>query len=281
MALFLGLITAMAFGIGDFLAGQVTRRVPTLIVVLYAQLFGTVMMLIVASLTGFHMSLSSFWWGGLGGIAIGFGFLFYFKALAMGKMGVVSSVTGTLSAVVPVLTGLFLGERPGTFALVAVGIIMIAIVLISKKEVEGDAEDGDGQKVLSFAAMAGFLIGLYFVFLHIPPETESMWTVFFTMAGSFLAVSSVLLFRRADFLTLNRTGLGYIFGNGFLQAFGTITYILGVSIGLLSIVALAGALSPLFTVLCAWLFIKEMLTVPQKWGITLALTGVVLLVLST
>lgn len=281
MALLYGLVTAMAFGIGDFLAGQATKRVPTLIVVLYAQLFGTAMMLPIALISGHSISFTSGFWGLMGGVAIGIGFLFYFKALATGKMGVVSSITGTLSALVPVLTGLILGERPGTGALGAAAIIVIAILFISKKEPETESLAGTNSKILVQAALAGFLIGLYFVFLHIPAENESMWTVFFTMAGSFLAVLTVLFIRRANLLERHRDGLGLIFGNGFLQAFGTITYILGVSIGLMSIVALAGALSPLFTVLFARMFIQEKLTRQQLIGVFLALTGITLLVLYT
>ncbi|SES12803.1 EamA family transporter [Salipaludibacillus aurantiacus] len=246
MALVYGLVTAMAFGVGDFLAGQVTKRVPTLLVVLYAQLVGVMMMLPVGLLSGQAASVQAFIWGSLGGLSLGIGFLFYFSALSRGKMGVVSSVTGILSAIVPVATGLAIGERPGAGALIAVVLIAVAIILISKKEPEKQFTSQAGSAVLIQAALAGVLIGLLFVFLHIPANDESMWTVFFTMTGAFTAVAALLIFRRANIFDINRKAWIFILANGFLQTFGAMTYVLGVSIGLMSIVALAGALSPLF-----------------------------------
>lgn len=282
MALLLGLITAMALGVGDFIAGQVTKRVPTLIVVLYAQVFGALIMVPAAIISGHSLSFSAVIWGLLAGVSLGIGFMLYFRSLSLGKMGVVSSLTGILSAIIPVFTGLLIGERPGAGALFAVVLIVFAITFITKKEETGsETAVKSNTAVLAQAALAGILIGLFFVFLHIPGAGESMWTVSFAMTGSFLPVAAILFYRRADIYRVSKNALGYILANGFLQTFATITYVLGVNIGLMSIVALAGALSPLFTVICARVIINERLNKTQIAGFVLALTGVALLVVSS
>ncbi|MCD8510591.1 MAG: DMT family transporter [Bacillus sp. (in: Bacteria)] len=289
MALLYGLITAAALGVGDFIAGQVTKRVPTLLVVLYSQAFGAILMMPIALVSGHSLSFSAILWGSLGGLSLGIGFLLYFRSLSLGKMGVVSSVTGITSAIIPVFTGLMIGERPGTAALFAILLIICAIFFITKKDTENHSpvktssiQVDRGKRsasVLLQAFSGGILLGLFFVFLHIPPATETMWTVSFTMTGSFLAVAGLLLFRRADIrIRVNANSWAHIIGNGFLQTLATITYVIGVKIGLMSIVALAAALSPLFTVLCARLIINEQLNKFQITGIILALVGVALLV---
>lgn len=280
MALLYTLITAMSLGVGDFIAGQITKRVSTLIVVFYAQAFGALVMFPVALISGHSLSSSAVLWGVFGGISLGIGFLLYFTALSLGKMGIVSSVTGILSAMIPVLTGLFIGERPGTWAIFSIILIVISIIPIAKKDSNEQPIINNNTKVLTQASVAGILIGLFFVFLHIPQATSSMWTVSFTMTGSFLAVVAILLFRRAK-IRVKKNDWPFIIGTGFLQTFATITYIVGVNIGLMSIVALGGALSALFTVLCARLLINERLSKSQISGICLALLGIVILVLNT
>jgi drug/metabolite transporter (DMT)-like permease len=279
MALLYGLITALAFGAGDYIAGQVTKRVPTLLVVLYAQAFGAVVMLPAALVSGHLLSVSAVIWGLLGGLSLGLGFLLYFHALSLGKMGVVSSIAGILSAVIPVAAGLLIGERPGTAALAAIAMIILSIFLISKKDANGQT-GGTTPKVLLQSAAAGVLLGGFFIFLHIPASGESMWTVFFTMTGSFLGVAVLLIVRRAD-IRVKKQAWPFILGNGFLQTFGAVTYVAGVNIGLMSIVALAGALSPLFTVIFARLLIQEYLNKFQISGILVALSGIALLVVTT
>ncbi|WP_078596151.1 DMT family transporter [Evansella clarkii] len=281
MALLLGLITAMALGVGDFIAGQVTKRVPTLIVVLYAQVFGALIMVPTAIISGHSLTFSAVIWGLLAGVSLGIGFMLYFRSLSLGKMGVVSSLTGILSAIIPVFTGLLIGERPGAGALFAVVLIVFAITFITKKEAGSQTPVKSNTAVLAQAALAGILIGLFFVFLHIPGARESMWTVSFAMTGSFLPVAAILFYRRADIYRVSKNAWGYILANGFLQTFATITYVLGVNIGLMSIVALAGALSPLFTVICARVIINERLNKTQIAGFVFALTGVALLVVSS
>ncbi|CAM4024951.1 DMT family transporter [Alkalicoccus chagannorensis] len=279
MALLYGLITAAAFGVGDFLAGQATKKVSTFVVVLYAQAVGAVLMLPVALFSAHTFSWEAAVWGSLGGAALGLGFLLYFHALSIGKMGVVSAVTGVSSALVPIIAGLGLGEQPGSGALIGILMVVAAIGLISKKE-EGAALPSTSSKVLLEALGAGLLLGLFFVFLHVPAAEEGMWAVSAAMTASFAAVAVTLLIRREN-LRLTRSSLSYTTFNGILQAFGAVTYVAGVNIGLMSIVAVAGALSPIFTVLCARTLIQERLSKIQWSGFTLALAGVAVLVFTS
>ncbi|NJP38469.1 EamA family transporter [Alkalicoccus luteus] len=278
MALLLGFLTAVLFGIGDFLAGQVTRRMPTLAVIFYAQLAGTIMMIPIVLLTTDTYSTDALIWGGLSGAALAAGFLFYFRALANGKMGVSASICGIMSAIMPVTAGLLFGERPGVLIFAGLVVLTLAIVLISKQDENDDT--AASAKVMLEAATAGFLLGLFFVLIYVPPAGEAMWTVLFTMAGALFLTAAVMIVQKTSLQLTVRAGV-LVSIMGIFQTLAAVLYIIGVNMGLLSVIGLAGSMSPLFTLLCARLIIQEKLSGWQMTGFLMALAGACLLVLGS
>ncbi|NJP39250.1 DMT family transporter [Alkalicoccus luteus] len=278
MVLVYGLLTAVFLGVGDFLAGQTTKKVSAILVVFYAQLIGALFMMIIVSAGSYEFTLAATGWGLAAGIALGVGFMQYFKALSLGKMGIVASITGILSALIPVVTGIVTGERPGALSMLAIVLIVLAVIPIAKKDSE-DVSRSENLAIFTRAIAAGMLIGLFFVLLHIPEASSAMFSVTFTMIGSFAAVAILLLVNRQPMKVKGSMWI-YIAGTGILQTLATITYVNGVQIGMMSIVALGGALSALFTVICARIIIKESLNRTQLKGVGLALVGLTILVLS-
>ncbi|PSL51290.1 EamA-like transporter family protein [Salsuginibacillus halophilus] len=280
MALIYGLLTAAAFGIGDYMAGRISRHLSVLIVIFYAQVAGCALMIPAALFSGQTPTLTAAGWGVAGGIALGCGFIFYFYALAYGKMGVASAVTGVSSALVPAAVGILLGEEPGLFAGVGIFLVALAIILISKNTGKANESSNKDQRGIGISLAAGSSLGLFFVLLHVPPAEVSLWTVAFAMIGGLLAAGAALLVMQMKPYAAQSL-FRYTMLMGTVQAAGALTYVLGVNLGLLSIVALAGAMSPLFTVLCARLFLKEKLSKLQLSGFLLALLGVALLLISS
>ncbi|SES05215.1 DMT family transporter [Salisediminibacterium halotolerans] len=275
MALLFGLLTALMLGVGDFLAGRVTREAPVVLVVVYAQLIGALVMVPIVLTSGGALELTTVFWGALSGVSLGAGFMLYFRSLADEKMGIASALTGVASAVMPVAIGFSFGERPGAAALIGIVLVIIAVALISQKEPASvtDVSRGAMQK----AFVGGLLFGLFFVFLNVPASEQGMWAVLITMTSSFM-FTAVFLSGRVSHTPATAGFIKLIIPVGVLQCLGAVTYVLGVNIGLLSIVALAGAMSPVFTVLCARLIDNEQLTRIQTTGFALALAGITLLV---
>lgn len=131
MTVWLGLLTAVSFGGGDFLAGVASRKWPSLVVVLYSHLIGATIMLITTMMVAGLPTQTEIIWGAAAGLALGLSNLIYFQALSTGQMGIVAAVAGVWSAVVPFGIGIILGERPSLLAMMGILFVIVAIALVS------------------------------------------------------------------------------------------------------------------------------------------------------
>ncbi|WP_018861610.1 MULTISPECIES: DMT family transporter [unclassified Thioalkalivibrio] len=291
MAFFLGLLTALGFGAGDFLGGLASRRIPALVVACYSQLLATgVLLLIAVPLAGFPGPQALFW-GGASGLALALGLLAYYRGLAEGSMGLVAAITGVISALVPLGVGLALGERPGVLALVGIAAIVVAIGMISggarkasprrlDQPVRGLlalARGAHPVKGLLNAVIAGVCFGLVFVFLDQAQTGSPLWPVVATSAVGAFTLALVMLVLRPE-RGMSRSTFVLLALAGLFQAAATLAFVVAVRMGLLSIIAVAGALSPAPTALMARLFQAERMSRVQLTGFVFALLGIVLIV---
>jgi len=293
MAFFLGLLTALGFGAGDFFGGLASRRVPALVVACYSQVLATAVLLMIAVPLAGAPVPSALLWGGAAGLALSLGLLAYYRGLAEGSMGLVAAVTGVISALVPLAAGLALGEQPGALALLGIAAIVVAIGLISggarkasprrlEEPVRGLMALARGEhpvKGLVDAAIAGGCFGLIFVFLDQADAGSALWPVVAASAvGAGVLLVVMLVMRpepgmaRSTFVLLALAGL--------LQAAASVAFVVAVRMGLLSIIAVAGALSPAPTAIMARLFQAERMSRVQLAGFLFALAGIVLIVLA-
>lgn len=279
MALVFGLLTALGFGIGDFLAGFAARRAPAMAVVFSAKIIGGTLLLFTTLMLGGRADGVDSLWAAAAGVALGLGSLAYYRALAFGWMGLVAAVTGVWSALVPFGIGLLLGERPALLAIGGVMAVIIAIALVS-----GGASTRQKRHSLrcvslglSEATLAGVLFGLFFILLDQAQDSDAIFAAASAMlAAAVTFMGPVLLMNRQTFRP-TRSLMFAVVGVGICSGFGTLCFILAVRNGLLSIVAIAGALSPIPTAACARLFLAERLTGRQLSGFLLAMVGVVLM----
>src|SRR6201995_6206145 len=70
-------------------------------------------------------------WGALSGVGSAVGTLSLYHGLAVGRMTVVATLSGVLTAVVPVIVGLALGNTLGLAAALGIVIAIPAILLVS------------------------------------------------------------------------------------------------------------------------------------------------------
>ena len=292
MAFFLGLLTALGFGAGDFFGGLASRRIPALVVACYSQILATVALLVIALPLAGLPGTQALLWGGASGLALALGLLAYYHGLAEGSMGLVAAVTGVISALVPLLVGLVMGEQPGPLALAGIAAIVVAIGMISggsrkasprrlDEPVRGLMALARGEhpvRGLVDATIAGVCFGLVFVFLNEAEAGSPLWPVVATSAVGAAALLVVMLIRRPQ-TGMSRSTLVLLSLAGLFQAAATLAFVVAVRMGLLSIIAVAGALSPAPTALMARLFQAERMSRVQLTGFVFALAGIVLIVL--
>ncbi|WP_019024522.1 MULTISPECIES: DMT family transporter [unclassified Thioalkalivibrio] len=293
MAFFLGLLTALGFGAGDFFGGLASRRIPALVVACYSQFLATGALLLIAVPFAGLPGPQALIWGGASGLALALGLLAYYRGLAEGSMGLVAAITGVISALVPLAVGLAVGERPGALALLGIAAIVVAIGMISggarkasprrlDQPVRGLialARGAHPVKGLLDAVIAGVCFGLVFVFLDQAQTGSPLWPVVATSAVGAMTLALVMLILRPE-RGMSRSTFVLLALAGLFQAAATLAFVVAVRMGLLSIIAVAGALSPAPTALMARLFQAERMSRVQLAGFVFALLGIVLIVLA-
>jgi uncharacterized membrane protein len=85
----LALLSAVAYGVADFVGGLVSRRAHVGTVSLVGQIAGLGFTLLVAPFAGGSVMLADLGWGAVSGVGTGVGMLFLFRGMARGDMSVV------------------------------------------------------------------------------------------------------------------------------------------------------------------------------------------------
>ncbi len=276
MAALLALTAAAAYGVGDFLGGMAARREPSTAVVLWSHVVGLVMLLLAAPALGGDVTPRALAVGGVAGLFGGAGVALFYRGLSLGSMSVVAPVAALLSAAVPVMAGLGSGERPPLAAIGGIGMALVAVTMVSRERPGTHGERGLGLQPLLLAIGAGVAFGLFFVALDRAGGDAGIWP----LVGA--RVASVSLFAslgaaRVTAAAPPRAALAAAVGCGLLDAAANVLYVLALSHGLLSVVAVLTALYPAGTILLARYVLGERLTGLQRTGLAVAGVAAVLI----
>jgi len=279
VAALLALLSAAAYGAGDFMGGLAARRLPPAAVVLRSNAVGLLGLVVALPLVGdADLVGRDVLIGAAGGTAGGIGVLLLYRGLATGTMSVVAPITAVLSAIVPVVVGLASGERPSAVALVGVPLALFAVAMLVR-EPDGPAQ-GMTRVDLLTALGAGLGFGLFFVSLDATSDGAGLWPVVAGRSASvtlFAIVAAVRVGARAGRgRALAGTTPWLLVGCGLLDAGANALFLLATQRGLLTLVAVLGALYPAATLLLARLVLGERLARPQAAGVVLAGAAVVL-----
>jgi drug/metabolite transporter (DMT)-like permease len=191
-------------------------------------------------------------------------------------MGVVSPLTAALTAGVPLVAGLLLGDRPGGLAMIGVLLGVAAVVFGSR---DPNASSGRlDPRVLAATVAAGAAFGAFFILLSRADPDAGMWPLLSARAASLtLLAGTAAALRRRPYPV--RAAVVIVIVSGVLDMLANIAYLLAVHSGLLSVTAVLASLYPLSTVLLSRVVLGERLHRVQQVGVILALTAVVLVAL--
>ena len=171
------LLASVLWGTADFLGGAVSRRLPVATVVGASQLVALIGLLPLAAALGAFDEPTTYLVPGLfAGVAGLLALTAFYRALALGTMGVVAPIAA-LGVVVPVAVGLLQGERPGAVRLAGILVGIVGVVLASGPELSG----GAGARPLLLAVVAGLGFGAVLVLLAEGSEGGSTATVVMTL----------------------------------------------------------------------------------------------------
>jgi drug/metabolite transporter (DMT)-like permease len=248
---------------------------PVLTVVLVSQPVGLLMVLVVALAAGGSVPpggpMAAAIGGGIAG-CIGLGC--FFAAMAKGPMSIVAPIA-SLGAVVPVAVGLARGEQPGAIQIVGLVVALAGIALAVREAEHPHAIEVPARSVL-LAALAGLGFGTFFTGLDAAASHDALWAaVGGRIGGSAAVILAVLAVRPA--LRLQRAALPALLAVASLDTLANVLFAAASREGLLSLVAVAGSLYPVATIVLARIVLHERLVRIQQIGVGLALVGVVLI----
>ena len=138
MGIVLGLAAALLYGSADFGGGLLSRRMAFMPVTVVGSAAATVLVWVVLVVGGGPApSAHAIAWGLVSGVGGGVGTLVLYRGLARGQMSVVGPISAVGSAVVPVVVGVALGERPSPLAMIGVVLALPAIALAAANGAAG------------------------------------------------------------------------------------------------------------------------------------------------
>lgn len=293
----IGLVGALIFGSADFLGGLAAKRISSIRVTALAAVTGLVALLLALPLIGGTWSAEAVLYGGLSGIAGAGAIVLLYACLAIGPMSILSPLTAVVSAIVPMTAGLLRGERLETLGYLALGIALIAVVLVGFVP-EKDAVR-PSLRALTMATGSGILIGVFMILIDLTPDDSGLVPLVANRAvnatlmfGTVLVL--VLLSRRsarrlgpatgAPIATV--AGAGWLPGLrlaifcGILDAVANTMMLLGLRLGDLTVMSVLTAMYSAGTIILAAIVLKERLTRLQILGLVLALTAAGMLALA-
>ena len=269
----LGLASALSWGAGDFSGGLATKRTSVFSVVAISQFVSFLFLTVSAILIPEGSDTIRDWViGGIAGVCGAAGLIALYTGLARGPMGVVAPVTGIVAAIVPILFGILNEGLPALSKGLGFLVAIMAVWLISQSHLEKKIRLVD----LRLPVFAGLGFGIFFILIDQVSSNTILWPLVAARGASIILVLMIgLLNRNIDLPVFNQ--LPIIVLAGILDTGGNVFFALATRFGRLDISAVLASLYPAFTVLLAWVILKERLTIRQWLGVFLALIAIILI----
>lgn len=275
------LISYFTWGSGIFVEAIVARRLRWYSLTFWAYLFSILLLslyapFVIKDLAGLTFNILVLILI-LAFIGIFLGTIFYYEALRIGNRVLVGTIASSFPAVTVIISLIFLGDRVVLEQGVAIIIIFIGLFLamfdLRTLSIRSLMSKGS---LLASVTMISW--GIYFAFIKIPVEKIGwFWPNYIT----FLIFPLILLYMRfkkvAFEMPTKNNALILIIVSTILVRVAELSYNLGISKGLVTVVAPIAGANPTLFVILAFLFFKDPITKQQILGIITTLVGIVLL----
>ena len=274
-----GLLSATSWGGSDFVGGIGARRAPALLVVASGHIVSLILLLVLCRVLHAAIPASGpLLYAALGGFEGSLALAIFYRALAMGAMGLTAALTGLLTALVPVLFSLVHEGLPTPLTCVGLALGLVAIWLISHTPAAKAAalnRTSTPRLPLLLGAIAGLGFGTQLILFKMASPGGILWTMTAARAAGVIALVIVVAVMppKAPWRGFWLTGIVA----GVLDTAGNLFYIQATRVGRLDIAAIVCSMYPAGTILLAAIVLREWPTPRQFAGTALALAAVALL----
>jgi uncharacterized membrane protein len=276
----LGLLSALVYGSADFVGGVAARAIGPLRTTALGAVGGLALLLAALPFVGGVWSAAALGWGAASGVVGAAAVALLYACLAIGPMSILSPLTALVSAVVPMVWGLAGGDRFAPIGYVALGLALVAVVLVGFVPERGAVRPGG--RALGMAVAAGALIGVFLIMLNQTPADSGLVPLVAnrTVNAAIMWTIIGVLALRGSTRGLTRRGVLLALGSGLLDASANVLILLGLRAGDLTTMSVLVALYPAGTIVLAALVLRERIAPVQWVGLVLAVTAAALLAIA-
>lgn len=277
MATLLALLSSLLWGSADYHAGNLSKRLPSIVVLGINQAFGLIfgVALILISSGWIAPDLAGdgyFLNGALAGLSGYAGLLCLYAGLSSGRMGVVSPIS-SLSVLIPLFFAIVIkGDQLSTPVMMGVVAAIIGGFCASGPEVTRGLPIRP--VLLALGAALGF--GSALTFMSIGSAESSLLTMVTMRAATFF-VSVIFFLKRGNLGGASKKDVPLLAAIGVADFSANLLLGVATTKGLISIAMVLGSLYPIATAILAYVFLHERLHKVQYFGVVLAVGGVALI----
>ncbi|PJN27730.1 DMT family transporter [Kitasatospora sp. CB02891] len=281
MSAALALLASLLWGVADYGGGTITRRLPALGVVVLSQTAAALVLAVAVTATGGWADAGpALRYAVAAGVLGPFALLAFYRALALGPMGVVSPLA-TVGVLVPIGVGLFLGERPGVVQGLGILVAIAGVVLAGGPQRGGPAVS---RQVLVLTLSAALAFGAVLALIaHASAGGGLLLTLCVQrLTNAVVGIGMLAAAARREPLelrgaarslpSLTAVGVADVTANGLYAA--------ATHLGSVAVAAALASLYPVVTALMARGLLKERLLRVQVVGAGLAVAGTLILAAS-
>ncbi len=278
LSILFGLGASLGWGAGDFTGGLAARKTGAYRAVIYGELIGVFLLLIVLQVKDEPIPDLRIWLLAMLAGALGtIGLLLLYQAMTLGLMSIATPVSALLAASLPVLVGIFKDGLPKISTAIGFGFALFAVWMISQGE-NGVTNILAHLSDLKLPLLAGIGFGSYYVLMHEATSTgATIWPMVASRSGGMILIVAYMLINRISWKVEDTSAWSLLIINGVLDISGNVFFILAGQAGRLDVAAVLSSLFPGMTVILAWIFLKERLSRNQWIGIGAALAAIVLM----
>ena len=279
LAVLLGLSGALVYGAADFMGGLASRRISAIRVTALGGLSGLVLLVIAFPVIGGEWSTEAVWLGALSGVSGAAAIALLYACLAIGPMSILSPLTALVSAIVPLGAGLIRGEGFSVVGYLAIGLALVAVVLVGF--VPGEKAVLPSARALVMAVAAGALIGVFLIVIDLTPADSGLVPLLANRATNAMILFTAIVVIAVIGRSRNRVGaasgwrpgLTLAIAGGAVDATANVLLLLALRAGELSVVSVLTALYPAGTIILAAIVLKERIAASQAVGLVLAIAA--------
>jgi drug/metabolite transporter (DMT)-like permease len=267
------LVSSALFGAGDFAGGIAARRGPAPLVTAFSGLGALALLVVGIAFIHGSPTTADLAWGAAAGVCGAAGATLIYRALALGPMSLASPVLCLIGLCVPVLVGVWLGERPGSLAWTGVVLAVVAIPLLSfTREGPGQYTPAHVRRTLFVSIMAGLVVGWFLVCVARVGHGAGLQPLMVARVVSIALLLGWQAIRRGP-LVPPAAARPVALGAGLLDSGANVAYWLAVQSAPMALVSALVSLAPATTVLAARLTLGERWSIAQSAGLIVALAA--------